>query len=211
MPKVSDAHREARRRQILDSAIACFARDGFHRTSMQHIVAEARLSPGAIYRYFSSKEDIIEAIADERHARESTLLAEALTAPDVREALHRVTHAYFDWLKDPAEQRRRRVTVQVWAEALRNQRIAAIVERGAAQRHPATALFRAAQERGALAPDLDPDALSRLMLAVIQGFILQQAWDPSADVDRYVHVLDALIDAAFLKAPRIRSRRAGKG
>jgi AcrR family transcriptional regulator len=197
VPKVSEAYRDARRRQILDAAIACFARDGFHRTSMQHIVAAAGLSPGAIYRYFSSKEDIVEAIADERHARETALLAEALTAGDVREALHRVTHAYFDWLKDPAEQQRRRVTVQVWAEALRNQRVAAIVERGTAQRHPATALFRAAQQRGALAADLDPDALSRLMLAVIQGFILQQAWDPTVDVDRYVQVLDALIDTTF--------------
>jgi AcrR family transcriptional regulator len=202
VPKVSDAHRDARRRQILDAAIACFARDGFHRTSMQHIVAEARLSPGAIYRYFSSKEDIIEAIADERHARETALLAEALAARDVREALHRVTHAYFDWLKGPAEQRRRRVTVQVWAEALRNPRIAAIVERGTAQRHPAIALFRAAQQRGTLAAGLDPDALSRLMLAVIQGFILQQAWDPSVDVDRYVQVLDVLIDAAFGESAR---------
>jgi AcrR family transcriptional regulator len=197
MPKVSDAHRLARRRQILDSAIACFARDGFHRTSMQHIIAEARLSPGAIYRYFPSKEDIIEAIADERHAQESALLAHALDARDIREALHRVTHAYFAWLKDPAEQRRRRVTVQVWAEALRNKRIAAIVQRGTAQRHPAVALFRAAQQRGVLDPRIDADALSRLMLAVIQGFILQQAWEPDLDIDSYVAVLDVLIDATF--------------
>jgi AcrR family transcriptional regulator len=201
MPKVSDAHRAARRRQILDSAIACFARNGFHRTSMQHIIAEARLSPGAIYRYFPSKEDIVEAIADERHSRESALLAEALAAPDIRAALHRVTHTYFDWLKDPDEQRRRRVTVQVWAEALRNERIAAIIERGNAQRHAATELFRAAQQRGLLSARIDADALSRLMLAVIQGFILQQAWDPSVDVDSYVRVLDDLIDAAFGEQP----------
>src|SRR5262245_63242815 len=207
MQKVSDAHREARRRQILDSAIACFARNGFHRTSMQQIIAEARLSPGAIYRYFPSKEDIVEAIADERHAQESAMLAEALDAADVREALHRVTHAYFEWLKDPDEQRRRRVTVQVWAEALRNERIAAIVRRGNAQRHPAVALFRAAQRHGVLDRRIDADALSRLMLAVIQGFILQQAWEPDLDVDSYVAVLGALIDATFAPA-RKRGRPA---
>jgi len=38
VPKVSDAHLAARRRQILDAAARCFARDGFHRTSMQDIV-----------------------------------------------------------------------------------------------------------------------------------------------------------------------------
>ena len=208
MPKVSEAHRSARRRQILDAAIVCFARDGFHRTSMQDILTEARLSPGAIYSYFPGKDDIIEAIADERHAQESALLAQALTAPDVREALHRVTHAYFDWLKDPVEQRRRRVTIQVWAEALRNPRIAAIVRRGVAQRDPATAAFRAARRRGTLSPGIDPDALSRLMLALIQGFILQQAWDPTVDVDAFVRVLDVVIDATFGDAKRGRSSRS---
>ena len=206
MPKVSEAHRESRRRQILDAAAACFARHGFHRASMQDIIAESRLSPGAIYGYFSSKDEIIEAIADERHAHESALLAQALQAVDVREAFHRLTHSYFDWLKDPAEQRRRRVTVQVWAEALRDRRIAAIVRRGVAQREPATAVLRQLQEQGGLTADVDADALSRLMLAVIQGFILQQAWEPSLDVDAYIRAVDLLIDAAFV-APE---RRAGR-
>ena len=58
---MSDAHLEARRQQILDAAEACFSRQGFHQTSMQAICSEAGLSPGAVYRYFSSKEDIIAA------------------------------------------------------------------------------------------------------------------------------------------------------
>lgn len=210
MPRLSDERREGRRRQILDAAVACFARKGFHRASMQDIIAACGLSPGAIYCHFKGKEEIIEAIADERHAQETALLAQALDAPDLRLALHQMSHTYFEWLKDPAEQRRRRVTVQVWAEALRDKRIAAIIRRGVAQRDPATELFRAAQAEGRVAPDLDPDALSRLMLAILQGFILQQAWDPSVDVDAYVKVVDSLIDATFagaLASP-IASRRA---
>jgi len=71
MPRVTDAHRESRRRQILDASIDCFAREGFHRTSMSHIIAEAGVSTGTIYLYFTSKEEIVEAIAEERHALES--------------------------------------------------------------------------------------------------------------------------------------------
>ena len=52
MPKVSQAHLDARRRQILDAAIECFAREGFHQTIMQDIVTQSALSPGAIYTYF---------------------------------------------------------------------------------------------------------------------------------------------------------------
>ena len=73
MPRVTDAYREARRRQILDASIECFAREGFHRTSMAQIIAKAGVSAGTIYLYFSSKEEIIEAIAEERHIVESTL------------------------------------------------------------------------------------------------------------------------------------------
>ncbi len=50
--------------------MTCFAREGFHRTTMQDIFREADLSPGAVYSYFEGKDELIEAIADERHARE---------------------------------------------------------------------------------------------------------------------------------------------
>ncbi|HEY9407971.1 MAG TPA: helix-turn-helix domain-containing protein, partial [Jiangellaceae bacterium] len=52
MPRVSEAHLAARRDQILQAAWTCFARDGFHATSMQDVFAEAGLSAGAVYRYF---------------------------------------------------------------------------------------------------------------------------------------------------------------
>ena len=64
-PKVSEQHVEARRKQILDAAFACFAREGFHQTTMQEICREAGLSPGAVYSYFNSKEEIIEASCQE--------------------------------------------------------------------------------------------------------------------------------------------------
>lgn len=197
MPKVSDAHRDARRRQIIDAALACFARQGFHRTSMNEIIAEAGLSAGAIYRYFRAKDEIVAAIAEERHARESAMLAAAMAQPDLRQGLHELAHAYFEWLRDPKEKRRRRVTVQVWAEALRSEPIAAIVREGMAQRAPAVRAFRAAQRRGALASSLDPDSLARFVLAVVQGFILQQAWEPKLVVDGYLAVVDQVIDALF--------------
>src|SRR3954464_11109027 len=44
-----------RRSEILSAAQTCFARPGFHQTSMQEICAEAGMSPGNLYRYFRSK------------------------------------------------------------------------------------------------------------------------------------------------------------
>lgn len=65
MARVSQAHLDARRRQILDGASICFARNGFHATSMQDVLKEADLSAGAVYRYFSGKEELIAAIVGE--------------------------------------------------------------------------------------------------------------------------------------------------
>ena len=63
MPKVTEAHLEARRSQILDAAWTCFARKGYHQATMQDICQESGLSPGAIYRYFESKEAILKAFS----------------------------------------------------------------------------------------------------------------------------------------------------
>lgn len=65
MARVSQEHLDARRRQILDGAALCFARNGFHATSMQDVLKEVDLSAGAVYRYFSGKEELIAAIVTE--------------------------------------------------------------------------------------------------------------------------------------------------
>ncbi|MEQ1613599.1 MAG: helix-turn-helix domain-containing protein, partial [Hyphomicrobiaceae bacterium] len=57
MPKLKPATHNARRANILDAAEQCFARQGFHRTTMQDICKAAEVSSGAVYVYFKSKED----------------------------------------------------------------------------------------------------------------------------------------------------------
>ena len=52
-----------RRQQILEAAMLCFAKCGFHQTSMHDISAEAGISVGLIYRYFKNKEEVIAALA----------------------------------------------------------------------------------------------------------------------------------------------------
>jgi len=50
---------EARKEQILAAAILLFGRDGYHRTTMQDVAAEADVSVGLIYQYFKDKEDLL--------------------------------------------------------------------------------------------------------------------------------------------------------
>src|ERR1700759_6005 len=73
MPKISQAKRDARQQQILDAALACFSENGFHQTGMADIVRRSGLSHGAVYLYFQSKDDLIEALAVNRHRQEALL------------------------------------------------------------------------------------------------------------------------------------------
>jgi AcrR family transcriptional regulator len=86
MPRVSERHATARRRQILAAALRCFERQGFQRTTMQDIFGESGLSPGAVYTYFFGKDQIVREVAVEVLAGDSPaalvhLWAEALRDP----------------------------------------------------------------------------------------------------------------------------------
>src|SRR6266699_6863331 len=64
MPKTSMAAKEARRTQILDAAVRCFAQRGYYETTIEDLVTETGLSRGALYLYYHSKEAIYLAISE---------------------------------------------------------------------------------------------------------------------------------------------------
>ena len=65
MPKVSDEHKQAVRRRILDAARTCLERNGYHDVTTREVVAEAGLSTGTFYNYFPSKEHLYAALAED--------------------------------------------------------------------------------------------------------------------------------------------------
>jgi AcrR family transcriptional regulator len=69
---------QERRNQIIAAAIAVFTRLGFHAARIEDIAKEAKLSKGALYWYFKSKDDIIAAIMDRFIDREMVELEDAL-------------------------------------------------------------------------------------------------------------------------------------
>jgi AcrR family transcriptional regulator len=195
MPRITEARRNAQRARVLDAALTCFDRTGFHRTTMQDIVKESELSPGAIYGYFDSKVAIVEAVAAERHHLERSLLTEALKSADPIVGMTSFVKRYFDWLGDPRELRRRRVAVQAWAEALHDPRMRASVDAGLAPLAEIVRAIRSAKRRKRLPSTVNPEGLARVLLALIQGFVLQQAWQSDVDIKGYRDTVLALLAA----------------
>ena len=190
MPKVSHEHQELRRNQIIEAAKRCMFRKGFHQTSMQDIVAESGLSPGAIYLYFKSKEEIIRTIADRRHEREKKVIAHAFGTGDTTAALNRLVEGFFSALADEDERMERSIGVQLGGEALCNPVVRDIVRHGIEEsKNALTEVLTAYQKEGKLSPDLSCEAVARAMLAQFQGFVLQVALDDRLDIKEYVTVL----------------------
>jgi AcrR family transcriptional regulator len=178
MPKVSQAHLDARRQQIIDAARARFASHGFARTSIADIVTESGLSNGAIYRYFTSKDDIVVAVCEQG----SEALPKALTAEAIDEFLQhvraRARHT------DHA-----RLVAQIYAEAAVSPALAAVVQHQLAAMRTAIAELVPARRRQhadqiaeafvalcssysqqlAIRGDLDPAPFTMALMSIIKG------------------------------------------
>jgi AcrR family transcriptional regulator len=197
MPKVSKEHSAARRRQIIDAAYRCFARSGFHQTSMRDIYQEAGLSPGAVYHYFASKDEIIQASFDFDYLRSVDRFDEALASADPLAALTGLLDFFFQGLKGAAELGAGRVNVQGWGEALVNCQLQQTLQRVLGQYRDAVAqLIRRAQAAGQVDQSLDPVAVSQVMQSLYYGLELQKALDPGLDVDRYAAAVMLLLQPA---------------
>jgi AcrR family transcriptional regulator len=194
LPKISEKRRQSRRQEVLDAALACFSENGFHQTGMADIVARSGMSHGAVYGYFRAKDDIIEALADDRHQSETLLNAVAKKTEDPVEALRALVRAYAEALTDPARAARRRVGIHGWAEALRNRRVhARVVEGIDIPRALIVGQVKRAQRMGKLPNRLSADAVARSLVALFQGFVLQVAWGEAIAVDSCVAVVDAML------------------
>ncbi|MGI3222764.1 TetR/AcrR family transcriptional regulator [Streptomyces sp. GTA36] len=210
MARVSQAHLDARRRQILDGAARCFARNGFHAASMQDVLKEVDLSAGAVYRYFSGKDELIAAIVTEvlggiREAFEEAARQTPPPPPDVLvgsvmtqvlglggEVKHGLT-----W---DGEASFPRLMIQVWTETLRDSELSQVLRTGFVTVRAAwVKVVEGYQEAGVMRADIPADHVARTMIATAQGFAAQQALFGSAPVEV---IQDGLRGLMSMESPR---------
>jgi AcrR family transcriptional regulator len=200
MPRVSEAHRAARRRQILDAARVCFTRNGFHATSMQDVIGEAGLSVGAVYRYFKSKDELVIAIADEIVGSITARLVEIRqTQPRLPlvDALRQVMRTVEPELGPDGAFR---FAIQAWAESLRNPTLAGMVERIYKQmRDNFVDLARAARDAGELPADTDPRAAGSALFSLLPGYGLQRVLLGEPDPETYLAGMCSLLGATIAR------------
>ena len=166
-----------RRSQILEAALVCFAKRGFHQTSMHDISTEAAISVGLIYRYFENKEAVISAMAD-RHKKEiNAMLERARNAPTLLESLEILFTAHC------CEDEPRVLSafvVDLYAEASRNPRVADLVQDVLqTAMDGVTDLIARAPEAENPAGGLKPKELAELIFAVARGMLMLDVLRPN--------------------------------
>ncbi|KAB2345626.1 TetR/AcrR family transcriptional regulator [Actinomadura rudentiformis] len=174
MPRVSEEHLERRRAQILDAARACFIRKGFHETSMQDIFAESGLSAGAVYRYFKSKTEIIEALASGTIGSLAGYVAAVLEedpVPTLDDAVGRLTEQIVT-LVGPGENLR--LAPQAWALAMYDEQFGTYVrDRMSVVRSLWIMYVGRLRDAGMVPPDTDCTAAGKALFGMLPGFVLQ--------------------------------------
>ena len=165
-----------RHTQILDAALVCFAKRGFHQASMHDISAEAGISVGLIYRYFENKDAVISAMAD-RHKNEiHEVLERARQASSLLESLEILFTAH---CCEDVPQVVSAFVVDLYAEASRNPRVADLV-RDVLQTamDGVTDLIARSPEGESAAHGLKSHELAELIFAVSRGMLMRDVLQP---------------------------------
>jgi AcrR family transcriptional regulator len=175
MPRVSQDHLDARRREILAGARACFARHGYEGATVRRLEEETGLSRGAIFHHFRDKESLFLAVAEDDAAEMAAVVAKNGLVQVMRDLLA-TDNGSVDkagWLGTQLEVSRRVRTDPDFARrwAARSEAVTeATRERLTRQR-----------EAGVLRDDVDLATVQRFLELVLDGLVLRLAMGMAAD------------------------------
>ncbi|RZI40972.1 TetR/AcrR family transcriptional regulator [Herbaspirillum sp. HC18] len=195
---------EKKRGEILKAATRCFRKTGFHQTSMQEICAEIGLGPGAVYRYFNSKDAIIEAMADEERRQARAILQDLRQADHLPDALAGVAAAFADRYAAASDVS---LMTEVYAEGLRNKRVGNVIRKTEAEWIDGlTDLLSAAQARGHVDPALDARSTALLLTAMWDGMIIRQAYNADDEPQTMLAFFDTMLRRLLLREGKAEKR-----
>lgn len=175
-PKVTEAYREATRNEIVRAARKVFAKKGYHAASMDDIVAASRLSKGALYGYFDSKEELFMAVREGVFQFDlERALAAMPPGASPTEKLIRVGELAIRFTAQ-LDRDFQRVSFEFWTSAPRIRKLQQYFNELYHRNHRLLVdLLREGMARGEFREDLDPQGLAWALMAVVDGLGLHAA------------------------------------
>lgn len=189
MPRVTDDHLAARRRQILDGARRCFAQYGYESATVRRLEHTIGLSRGAIFHHFKDKDTLFFELAREDAERMADVAAREGLIQVMRDML--ASPEQFDWLATRLE----------IARKLRNDPVfhRGWAERSAELSEATTERLLRQKEAGRLRDDVPSEVLHIYLDLVLDGLIAHLA--SGEDPKKLSAVLDLVEDSVRQQQP----------
>ena len=201
MPKLKPETLAERKQHILDAALICFARSGYHQTTMDDIVAEAALSKGGVYVHFDSKRALFQALitwAMEQFAFD----LEQMPSPGekIEDQLKALMRATIESMSSQRIQEMSPLFLEMWVQNLNDAEVKqTAVESYAHFRRPLTQLIEAGINQGSLRR-VDALSMANILMAIPEGLMVQALVDKdSVDWQTVSDTLDTLIDGLCIE------------
>jgi AcrR family transcriptional regulator len=166
---------------------------------MADIVDEAKLSAGAVYRYFNSKEEIISAVVDMTLFTADELFDELLAngaTPSPEQTVSFMVDAVMQRAVDHPVLGVdiSRVALHAWSEALRDPDIAGRIEQTLRHlRQHYADVARRWRDGGYIDPGTDPEHVGAVLLGIVHAFALQRLLIPGTNPTEYLAGVRALL------------------
>ena len=166
MPKVVPEYKEEAKSRILDAANRVFAEKGYHEATMDDIAKRLGVSKGAIYLYFSSKEDLFEAMVKTAPQAFKEILYSSFG--DEADPVQSATRFFDKMLKLSASNPG--LSFEILSEASRNPTLKRILKQNHAEYEEVLTSFIAeGQKRRFVGDSLDIRPLANALIALWNG------------------------------------------
>lgn len=188
---------DKKRIEVLKAAGKCFRKTGFHQTSMQQICAETGLGPGAVYRYFTGKEAIIEAMVEDERRQTRAMLLQMRDAVSIQQALSNATRLFAERYRTGGDAS---LMTEVYAEGMRSKRVGTVLRKIEAEWIMGlTNLLRIAQARGQIDASLDAAQTALFLTGMWDGMVIRQHFHAHDDPQALPIFFEAMIARLLAK------------
>jgi len=183
--------RDQQVQRILEAAKNCFVRSGFQGASMQQICLECGMSPGALYRYFPSKEAIVEAICEADRQDDMSCFGELKHTDSAVEGLVEAAMAH---ILHTHEKGSAPLFAEMRSESMRNETIRCTIE-GHKQQVAEMILpvLQGAIDRGEINPPADIRTLMAVVMSVGEGMAINDLPSRGVPIDQLEAVIRAMV------------------
>jgi AcrR family transcriptional regulator len=187
----------ATRSSLLQAARELFGSEGFADTSLDDVVARARVTKGALYHHFGSKEGLFAAVYEQVQHDVSDRVVEEFLLPDPWQALAVGCNLWIDAHVDPAVQR---IVLRDARAVLGWQAVREVENRFG------VVPLRAVLRRALLAGMIAPAPLRPLALIIMGGlteacFYVADADDPAVAREEVRALVQRLLDGIGVPGP----------